>query len=143
MLVCDGWDGVESDDAAVELTRALDASLSARAEKMGRVLRARLSKLEAHPHVAEIRGRGLMVGIEFVKDRERLESFAIEDHFTNRVVAAGFSEGAFFYPSGIDPARDAVMLGPPLTINEEEIELLARALEASIDSAVRYTLGGA
>lgn len=117
--------------------------LVARAEKMGRVLRARLSKLEAHPHVAEIRGRGLMVGIEFVKDRERLESFAIEDHFTNRVVAAGFSEGAFFYPSGIDPARDAVMLGPPLTINEEEIELLASALEASIDSAVRYTLGGA
>ena len=118
-------------------------ALVARAETMGRVLRARLAKLEEHPHVAEIRGRGLMVGIEFVKDRERLEPFSSRDNFTNRVVAAGFSEGVFFYPAGIDPARDAVMLGPPLIIGDAEIEMLASVLEHAIDSAVRYTLGGA
>ena len=114
--------------------------LVARAEKMGGVLRDRLARLESHPHVAEIRGRGLMIGIEFVKDRDRLECFDEKDNFTNRVVAAGFREGAFFYGSGIDPARDGIMLGPPLTITEEEIELLVLALEASIDSAVRRTL---
>ena len=84
-----------------------------------------------------------MLGIEFVRDRERLEPFSSQDNFTNRVVAAGFSEGVFFYPSGIEPARDAVMLGPPFIIGDAEVELLASVLENAIDSAVRYTLGGA
>jgi len=112
-----------------------------RAEQTGKKLRERLRKLEDHPHVAEIRGRGLMLGVEFVKDRERLESFPKEVNFTNRVVAAGISEGVFFYPSGLDPARDAIMLGPPLIIGDEEIEALASGLERALDSAVRYTLG--
>jgi adenosylmethionine-8-amino-7-oxononanoate aminotransferase len=113
--------------------------LVSRANQMGQVLRARLAKLEDHPNVAEIRGRGLMIGIEFVKDRDRLTHFAEKDHFTNRIVAAGLSEGAFFYPSGIDPARDAIMLGPPLTISEDEIELLVSVLETALESALRYT----
>ena len=125
-------------DKVLEIMERED--LVSRAEKMGQVLRDRLSVLESHPNVAEIRGRGLMLGIEFVKDRDGLECFAEEDHFTNRVVAAGLSEGAFFYPSGIDPARDAIMLGPPLTINDEEIDLLATVLEASIESALRRTV---
>ena len=116
-------------------------SLVARAETMGRKLRARLGKLEGHPHVAEIRGRGLMLGVEFVKDRDGLEPFAKEDNFTARLVAAGIGEGVFFYPSGIDPARDAIMLGPPLTIGDDEIEAMASGLERALDSAVRYTLG--
>ncbi len=126
-------------DKVLEIMERED--LVSRAEKMGRVLRERLSHLEAHPHVAEIRGKGLMIGIEFVKDRDGLECFAEEDHFTNRVVAAGISEGACFYPAGIDPARDGVMLGPPLTIDEEEIGILVDALEAAVDSAVARTLG--
>jgi len=116
--------------------------LVARAKQTGKKLRERLRKLEDHPHVAEIRGRGLMIGVEFVKDRESLESFTKEDNFTNRVVAAGIGEGVFFYPSGVEPARDAIMLGPPLTIGDEEIEAMASGLERALDSAVRYTLGG-
>ena len=116
--------------------------LQTRAKQTGKKLRERLRKLEDHPHVAEIRGRGLMIGVEFVKDRESLESFTKEDNFTNRVVAAGIGEGVFFYPSGLEPARDAIMLGPPLTIGDEEIEAMASGLERALDSAVRYTLGG-
>ncbi len=116
--------------------------LVARAEEMGEKLRERLGKLDDHPHVAEIRGRGLMWGVEFVKDRDRLECFSPEDRFTSRVVAAGLGEGVFFYPSGVDPARDAIMLGPPLIIGEEEIEIIAGGLERALDSALRRTLGG-
>ncbi|MCS5635380.1 MAG: aminotransferase class III-fold pyridoxal phosphate-dependent enzyme [Myxococcota bacterium] len=117
-------------------------ALVARAEEMGKKLRERLRKLEDHPHVAEVRGRGMMYGVEFVKDRERFESFPKEDNFTNRVVAAGIAEGVFFYPSGVEPARDAIMLGPPLVIGDDEIEAIVSGLERALDSAVRYTLGG-
>ena len=117
-------------------------NLVVRAEQTGKKLRERLRKLEDHPHVAEIRGRGLMVGVEFVKDRESLESFSKEDNFTNRVVAAGIAEGVFFYPSGVEPARDAIMLGPPLVIGDDEIDAIGSGLERALDSAVRYTLGG-
>ena len=50
-----------------------------RAAEMGRKLRQRLSALESHPNVAEIRGRGLLLGIELVKDRDTLEPFPEAD----------------------------------------------------------------
>jgi len=115
--------------------------LIARVVERGRALRDRLRKLEDHPHVLEVRGLGLMIGIEFVRDRARREPFAASDNFTARVVAAGLGEGVFFYPCGVDPARDAVMLGPPFIIGDEEIELIGAALERAVDSAARYTLG--
>lgn len=129
--------------AADKVLEILDREdLVARAAERGAALRERLRKLEGHPHVLEIRGLGLMLGIEFVRDRERGEPFAIEDGFTSRVVAAGLAEGVFFYPCGVDPARDAVMLGPPFIIDDEQIELIGHALERAIDSAARYTLSG-
>jgi adenosylmethionine-8-amino-7-oxononanoate aminotransferase len=114
----------------------------ARAASVGAALRERLRKLEGHPHVLEVRGLGLMLGVEFVRDRERGLPFAREDEFTRRVVAAGLAEGVFFYPCGVDPVRDAVMLGPPFCIGDEEIEQIASTLERAIDSAARYTFTG-
>ncbi len=127
-------------DKVLEIIERED--LVARADRVGAALRKRLRKLEEHPHVLEIRGLGLMVGVEFVRDRESGEPFAAEDDFTSRVVAAGLGEGVFFYPSGIDPVRDAVMLGPPFVIGDDEVELIASALERAIDSAAHYTLSG-
>jgi adenosylmethionine-8-amino-7-oxononanoate aminotransferase len=107
-----------------------------RAAETGRKLRDRLSPLEAHPNVAEIRGRGLLLGIELVKDRGTLEPFPAADGLTLKVIIAGVGEGVFFYPGGSDPARDVIMLGPPFIINDEHIEQIATALEAAIDTAV-------
>lgn len=107
-----------------------------RAAEMGSRLRERLSRLAEHPHVAEVRGRGLLLGIEIVKDRETNEPFPRQSGITGKIVAAGLAEGVFFYPGGCDPARDVITLGPPFIIGDEEIELIATALEAAIDSAV-------
>lgn len=117
-------------------------NLIERVVQIGASLRERLKKLEDHPHVLEVRGLGLMLGIEFVRDRRTGEPFAAEDDFTSRVVAAGIREGVFFYPCGIDPSRDAVMLGPPFIIGDDEIELIATVLERAIDTAALYTLEG-
>jgi len=111
--------------------------LVARAARMGARLREQLQGLAAHPRVAEIRGRGLLIGIELVRDRESLEPYPLEARFGARVVAAGLKEGVFFYAGGCDPARDVITLGPPFTISEEEILRIAQTLEFAIDQAAR------
>jgi adenosylmethionine-8-amino-7-oxononanoate aminotransferase len=111
-------------------------ALVERAAEMGALLRRRLAALESHPHVGEVRGRGLLQAVEIVRDRDTLEPFPAEARITTKVVAAGLAEGVFFYPGGCDPARDVVVLGPPLIIGEPEIEQIGKVLEAAIGSAV-------
>jgi adenosylmethionine-8-amino-7-oxononanoate aminotransferase len=111
-----------------------------RAAQMGRLLRERLAKLEGHPHVLEVRGRGLLQAVELVRDRATGEPFAPEAGLTAKVVAAGVAEGVFFYPGGCGPAQDVITLGPPFIIDEAQVEKIASALEAAIDSAVARVL---
>ncbi len=116
-----------------------DEKLVARAAEMGDRLRARLATLAVHPHVAEVRGRGLLLGIEIVKDRDTLEPFPADARVTGKIVAAGLGEGVFFYPGGCDPARDVITLGPAFVIGDAEIEKIVTTLEKAIDSAVSRT----
>ncbi len=109
-----------------------------RAAEMGRRLRQRLAALEAHPNVAQVRGRGLLLGVELVKDRATLEPFPAAAQLTTKVVVAGVLEGTFFYPGGSDPARDVITIGPPLTIGDDHIEQIGRSLEAAITTAVGW-----
>ena len=112
--------------------------LVARAETMGALLRERLlTRFEKHPHVAEIRGRGLLQALELVRDRASQEPYPAETRLTGRVVATGLANGAFFYPGGCDPARDVICLGPPFTIEAAEIDYLVDVLEASIDEVTK------
>jgi adenosylmethionine-8-amino-7-oxononanoate aminotransferase len=111
--------------------------LVARAARMGAQLRERLIDAFAeHPHVAEIRGRGLLQALEIVRDRETREPFAASDRITATLVAAGLSHGVFFYPGGCGPAQDVVCLGPPFIIRDDELELLVTALTKAFDAAV-------
>jgi adenosylmethionine-8-amino-7-oxononanoate aminotransferase len=113
--------------------------LVARAARMGEALRERLAAaLGAHPHVAEIRGKGLLQAVELVKDRGTLAPFATEDRLTATVVAAGLGNGVFFYPGGAGAAQDVIVLGPPFTVSEDELDLLVTALVKSIDGAVAH-----
>jgi adenosylmethionine-8-amino-7-oxononanoate aminotransferase len=114
-------------------------ALVARAAEMGEKLRKRLSVLESHPNVAQIRGRGLMLGVELVRDRSTLTPFPADAGLTRKVVAAGLGQGVFFYPCGSGSVRDAVMMGPPFVIGDEEIEKIVDALETAIDTAVQWT----
>lgn len=113
-----------------------------RCAEIGAELRAHLeARFADHPHVAEIRGKGLLLGIELVRDRETLESFAPEARLAQRVVGAGIGEGVFFYPAGSPPAQDCIVLGPPFIIGRAEIELIGKALESAISQAVARASG--
>jgi len=113
-------------------------ALVERAAARGKELSARLAAaLGDHPNVAELRGLGLLLGVELVRDRATREPFPSEAHVTRKAVGAGLALGAFFYPGGCGPARDVLLLGPPFTIAEEEIDCIADVLPRAIDAAVR------
>lgn len=111
--------------------------LVARAAQVGRQLKARLTEAFAeHPHVAEVRGRGLLLALEIVAERETLTRFPIADGVANRVVAAGIRRGVIFYPGGTGTVRDIVVLGPPFTIDAKDVERIVDALVAAVNEVV-------
>lgn len=116
-------------------------NLVARAAETGARLRERLRVVEDHPNVAEVRGRGLMLGIEFVRNKETLEKFPKETRFATKVVAAGLQRGVFFYPAGSGPVHDAVMIGPPFIITNDDIDLMVDTLLAAIEDAAGRVAG--
>ncbi len=67
-----------------------------RAARVGARLRERLAALEAHPNVAEVRGRGLLLAVELVRDRDTLEPFPPEARLTAKYEGAGHSEGEYY-----------------------------------------------
>ncbi|HET6474125.1 MAG TPA: aminotransferase class III-fold pyridoxal phosphate-dependent enzyme [Pseudomonadales bacterium] len=125
--------------AADEVLRLLDEEdLVHRAALAGEALQKRLQDaLGHHPHVAEVRGRGLLQAIEIVKNRSTLEPYDVADNVTNRVVGAALKRGVFFYGGGTGDVRDIVCMGPPFIIGEAEIDLMVRVLSESLDEVLR------
>jgi adenosylmethionine-8-amino-7-oxononanoate aminotransferase len=122
-------------DKVLEIMERED--LVARCAKMGALLKQRLAALADHPNVAEVRGIGLLQAVELVRDKQTLERFPAADKFVNKVTAIGLQKGVFFYPAGSGEAQDIVLLGPPFTITEDEIDMIGTVLEESIDLAVK------
>jgi adenosylmethionine-8-amino-7-oxononanoate aminotransferase len=102
----------------------------------GEQLMRRLGALSEHPNVLGVRGLGLMLGIELVADRATGAHFDPAKRVASKVTSAGLRRGAWFYPCGSGPHPDCVMLGPPFTLEEHEIEVIGETLEASINAAV-------
>jgi len=111
-----------------------------RAAQMESVMRDALAPLAQHPHVAEVRGKGMLWGVEVVRDRETLEPFPADAGLSGRIIGEGLSRGAFFYFAGTGPVRDLIVLGPPYISTEGEIGEMADILKASLDAAIARTL---
>jgi adenosylmethionine-8-amino-7-oxononanoate aminotransferase len=94
-----------------------------------------LKPLTDHPHVGEIRQRGLMVGIELVADRATKEPFPEHLQVGAEVAKATRPRGAIVRPLG-----DVVVLMPPLAMTEDELTRLVSATAAAIDEATTAAL---
>ena len=92
----------------------------------------RLQEVADDPHVLEVRGLGLMVGIELVRDRNTAEPYPAIEGMASRVVAEAMDRGAWVYPAGDGNASDALLLGPPFTISGSEMDEVARIVAESI-----------
>ena len=105
------------------------------AAKQGDYLMEKLQSLYDYPIVGEIRGKGLMIGIEFVQDKETKEPFDTSVGLKNKIMSNCLAEGLVVYPGGgsADGIRgDHILIAPPVNITSEEIDLLFNALEAGI-----------
>lgn len=109
--------------------------LVSRAGEMGRYLLSKLrSALSDHPLVGDIRGSGLMVGLELVEDKGARRNFAPERGVAGRVLKAAIEEGLLVRAL---PANDVIALSPPFTITTHEIDALAARLGAALDRVDR------
>jgi adenosylmethionine-8-amino-7-oxononanoate aminotransferase len=104
-----------------QLVRAADAAGSGPA----RHLKDALARLLALPCVGDVRGMGLMWGVEFVKDRATKEPFHADQDIAGRVGRACMDRGVLVYPMQgcVDGYRgDHIMIAPPATITAGEID---------------------
>ena len=100
-------------------------------------LRKELSALESHPNVGQIRGLGLLIGIEFVKDKITREPFPRESNIAERIRQAALDQNVLTYPTqgcvdGIN--GDHILLAPPFIISREESTQIARALHYALQT---------
>jgi 4-aminobutyrate aminotransferase-like enzyme len=99
--------------------------LAKRASDLGDWWKRRLiDELGSHPMVGEIRGAGLMIGIELVQDQKALEPAPEE---ASRVVVEALRQGLIILSSGVH--RNTLSLTPPLTATRDELEQATRTLK--------------
>jgi adenosylmethionine-8-amino-7-oxononanoate aminotransferase len=109
-----------------------------RVTPMGEELRRALQPLCDSPVVGDIRGRGLLLGIEFVRDRATRQPFPPEAKFAERVRQAAFELGVSVYPvqgCADGNAGDLILLAPPFIITEAEIKEIAQTLQTAVTRA--------
>ncbi len=126
---------------AREVLRILqDESLvEASATKGSRLKDLVIDTLGAHPAVGEVRGRGLMVGLELVADRPSRAPFPRAARVAEAVVREARQRGVLLYSgtgnaNGVD--GDTILLGPPFIVTDPELDRIVEVLAASIEAVV-------
>jgi 4-aminobutyrate aminotransferase len=112
--------------AALETMKLLSERLIANAADVGAHLMAGLKGLvDQHPLVGDVRGRGLMVGVELVRDRRTKERASEE---RNAVVAAAFRRGLLVLGAG----KNAVRFSPPLVLTRDQADVAVRIFDEAL-----------
>jgi adenosylmethionine-8-amino-7-oxononanoate aminotransferase len=127
--------------AAVAVHQTIhDENLLDRVRTQGALLDAALTeRFGNHPHVGDIRGRGLFRAVELVADRASKQPFAGSLKLHAQVKRAALERGLACYPSGgtADGVNgDHVLLAPPYIVTADEIALIVERLGAAIDAAL-------
>jgi len=110
-----------------------EEKLFERSKRLGNQLReALVTKLREHPYVGDVRGKGLLVGIELVKDRVTKEP--LDGELVNKVIAGCKQKGVLIGKNGATVAgyNNVLTISPPLSINEEDLQLIIETLNEEI-----------
>lgn len=102
-------------------------------QRRGEQLEAGLRALATrHQNVADVRGRGLLWGFELVQDPRTAAAPDPSRNAAGVLVKDCLDQGLIVYPGGTVPFNNAVLISPPLTITEQEINLLLEKLEGAL-----------
>lgn len=100
-----------------------DNLVAAAARKGAYLLAALRARLGDHPHVGDVRGKGLMCAVEFLKDRDRKTPFAPDERVGARIQAHAIARGVFSRVRG-----DTFVLAPPFVIEDDLLDRIAEVL---------------
>jgi adenosylmethionine-8-amino-7-oxononanoate aminotransferase len=110
-----------------------------RCAAMGRVLHERLRELLALPCVGDVRGRGLLAGVEFVEDKTTRKPFPASVHFADAFAATALDLGLTVWPNAgqlPNGTGDLAMLAPPFIIDEDQIEAMVTLFGQAVERTV-------
>ncbi|WP_281984857.1 aspartate aminotransferase family protein [Thalassorhabdomicrobium marinisediminis] len=126
--------------ALAVVTQLTEDGLIPRVQQLGEALSAGLeTAFSDHPHVGDIRGRGLFRGLEIVADRDSKAPFDPARSIHKKIKAAAMEAGLMCYPMGgtIDGQRgDHVLLAPPFIISEDQLDEVVEKLGRALDTAL-------
>jgi 4-aminobutyrate aminotransferase-like enzyme len=115
-----------------------DDDLLTNSQQMGKRLQQGLEVIaERSPHIGHVRGRGLLQGLELVRDKASLAPLAGGSY---RLQALAHDRQMMIYscPTPLaDLVIEAVMLAPPLTIDEDDVDEILNRLSDSVDQLDR------
>jgi len=101
-------------------------------------LKNQLEKIKGQfSFIGDVRGKGLLLGIEFVQDLNSKAPFPRSAAITQKVISIGKENGLLIYPAGagLDGVNgDAIIISPPLTITKREIEELTHLLKVTLEA---------
>jgi len=116
-----------------------DHKLVERCARMGRRLHERLAPLAQLPHVGDVRGRGLLAGIEFVEDKATRAPFARAARFAESFADAALEAGLTVWPNvghADGTNGDLAMVAPPFIVTDVEIDEIAQRLTTALHKTV-------
>ena len=117
------------------LQKMTSQNLPARVQMMGGKLQKALhDAFGQHPHIGDIRGRGLFLGLEFVHDRDQKTPFDPQLGIHRKIKAAAFDAGLICYPMGgtIDgKSGDHLLLAPPFILDDHHIDEIISKLSTA------------
>lgn len=127
--------------AALEVQRVIaDEKLLDSVKARGEQLRASLREhYAAHPHVGDVRGRGLFVGVELVRDRDSKAPFDPKLKLHAAVKREAMQRGLMVYPMGgtIDGVHgDHILVAPPFICTAQQIDTIVERLSGAIGAAL-------
>ena len=105
-----------------------ERDIYAKAAKTGEVMQARMAGLANHPLVGEVRGKGLLGGVELMADANKRTPFD-----TSMGVGAMVCERAYERGLAVRPLGDVIAICPPLVISETQVHELFDKLTAALD----------
>jgi adenosylmethionine-8-amino-7-oxononanoate aminotransferase len=117
-----------------------DRGLLAQVKIRGKILEERLlARFSGHPHVGEIRGRGLFWAMEFVADRASKRPFEATRRISARLKLQALENGLMCYPMAgtLDGVSgDHVVLAPPYIITDAQLDEIVDKLARSIEQVI-------